>query len=92
MITFEKINLNHSYYFFDDIKNIDLNLLTISKKCMKNTDAVIYEFKYITMQSINNHNIDKEILPFLSFSDEDAYIIKENENKYLIFALTENKC
>ena len=92
MITFEKINLNHSYYFFDDIKNIDLNLLTITKKCMKNTDAVIYEFKYITMQGINNHNIDKEILLFLSFSDEDAYIIEENEHKYLIFALTENKC
>ena len=33
--TFEKINLNHSYYFFDDIKNIDLNSnIDISKKCM----------------------------------------------------------
>ena len=40
-ITFEKINLDHTYYFFDDIKNIDLNLLTINKKCMKNTDAAI---------------------------------------------------
>ena len=26
----------------------------------------------------------------LSFIDTDAYIIEENENKYLIFALTEN--
>ena len=51
---FEKINLNHTYYVFDDIKNIDLNLLTINKKCMKNTDAVRYEITYITMQSINN--------------------------------------
>ena len=30
-ITFEKVNLNHTYYFFNDIKNIDLNLLNINK-------------------------------------------------------------
>ena len=27
--TFEKINLNHTYYLFADVKNIDLNLQTI---------------------------------------------------------------
>ena len=53
-INLEKINLNHTYYFFKDIKNIDTNLLSIDKKCMKNTDAVNYEIKYGTMQSINN--------------------------------------
>ena len=57
---------------------------------MKNNDAVIYEIKYITTQNINNHNIDKEIPLSLSFSDLDAYIIEENQNKYLIFVLTEN--
>ena len=41
------------------------------------------------MQSINNQNIDKGILLCFSFSDVDAYIIEENENKYLIFVLTE---
>ena len=56
--TFEKINLNHTYYFFDDIKNIDPNLQSINKKCMKNT---VYEIKYIAVQSINNQNIDREI-------------------------------
>ena len=45
MITFEKISLNHSYYFFDDIENIDLNLLNVNKIYGKNTDAVIYEIK-----------------------------------------------
>ena len=90
MITFEKINLNHSYYFFNDIKNIFPNLLSIDKTCMKNTDAVIYAIKYIIMQSINNQNIDKEITFCLSFNNVDAYIIEENENKSLIFALTEN--
>ena len=57
--TFEKINLNHSHYFFNNIENIDPHLLSIDKKCLKKTDAVIYKIKYITMQSINNQNIDK---------------------------------
>ena len=97
-ITFEKVNLNHTYYFFNDIKNIDLNLLNINKTYAKNTDTVIYEIKYITMQIINNQNIDIGIPLCLSLSDLDAYVIEENEmkneneneNKYLIFALTEN--
>ena len=56
----------------------------------QNTDIVAHEIKYIITQNINNRNIDNE-LPFcLSFSNGDAYIIEENENKYLIFALTEN--
>ena len=38
------------------------------------------------MQSINNQNIDKEVPLCLSFSDVDAYIIEENENKYLVLA------
>ena len=42
------------------------------------------------MQSINNQNIDKKVPLCLIFSDVDAYIIEENENKYLIFALAEN--
>ena len=41
------------------------------------------------MQNINNQNIDNELPLCLSFSSVDAYIIEENENKYLIFALTE---
>ena len=57
---------------------------------MKNVDADIYEIKYIMMQSINNQNIDREIPLCLSFSNVDACIIEENENEYLIFALTEN--
>ena len=90
MITFEKINLNHICYFFDDIENIDLNLLSIDKKCMKNTDAFVYEIKYITIQSINDQSIDKETPLCFSFRDADACITEENENKYLIFVLTEN--
>ena len=35
MATFEKINLKPFYCFFNDIKHIDLNLLTLNKKCIK---------------------------------------------------------
>ena len=42
------------------------------------------------MESVNNQNIDRGILFCLSFSNVNAYIIEENENKYLIFALTED--
>ena len=89
-MTFEKINLKPSYCLFNDIKDTDLNLLIINKKCMKNTDVVIYEIKYITTQSINNQDIDNEVLLCLSFTDVDACIIEDNENKYLRFALTGN--
>ena len=39
---------------------------------MKNNDALVYQIKYITMQSINDQYIDKEIPLCLSFSDADA--------------------
>ena len=84
------IALNHSYYSFNDIENIDPNLLSIDKKCMKNTDVVMYEIKYIMMQSVNSQNIDREIPLCLSFNNVDVYIIEENEDKYLILTLTEN--
>ena len=91
MITFEKINLNHSNYFFNDIKDIDPNLLSINKVLHKNTGIIIHEIKYIIMQSINNQNIDGEVPLCLNFSNVDAYIIEESGgNKFLILALTEN--
>ena len=83
MITFRKFNLNRPYYFFNDIKNIDLNLLSIDKVYTKDTHVVICSIKYIMMEIINS-----EIPLCFRFSDVDAYIIEENGNKYLIFALT----
>ena len=90
MVTFKQINLKPSYCFFNDIKHIALNLISINKKFIKNTNSVAHEIKYIITQNIDNENIDNELLFCLSFNDIDAYIIEENENKYLIFALTEN--
>ena len=90
MINFEKISLNTSYYLFNDMGDIDLNLLSINEKCTKNTDVITHEIKNIMTQNISHQNIDNEVPLCLSFSDVDAYIIEENESKYLIFALTEN--
>ena len=90
MIAFEKIYLNRSSYFFNDIKDIDASLLRINKIYTRNTDAVVYEIKYIIMQSINYQNVDREIHLCLSFSNVDAYVFEESGNKYLIFALTKN--
>ena len=72
-----------------NIKNVNSNLLSIDKLSYKNTDAVVYNIKYIMMESINNQNIDSKNSLCLVFNDVDGYIIEEsNENKYLIFALT----
>ena len=73
-----------------NIKNFDPNLLSINKISYKNTDAVVYNIKYIMMESINNQNIDSENPLCFVFSEVDAYIIKESGNKYLIFSLTKN--
>ena len=45
-------------------------------------------------KNIINQTIENELSLCLNFSDVNAYIIEENENKYLIIALTKNnrKC
>ena len=81
------INLNNATILFDYIKDIDLDLLTINKKCTK---TVSYEIGYITMLNIKGQDIDVKIPLYLRFSEVDAYFTEKNENKYLVFALTEN--
>ena len=61
-------------------------MLSINKKRIKNTDVAAHEIKYSITKNIDNQNIDTELPLCLSFNDINAYI----ENKYLIFALTEN--
>ena len=60
------------------------------KRTYLNTCIVTHETKYITTQNIDNQNINNELPLCFSFSDVDAYIIEENKDKYLVFALTEN--
>ena len=69
---FQKKNVNRPYYSFSNMTNIEsfnLNLLNINKISYKNTDTVVYDIKYIMMESINNQNIDSENPLCLIFSD-----------------------
>ena len=77
---FQKVNLNRPYFFilYIYIKNVDPNLLSIDKIYTRNTDAAVYNIKYIMVESINYQILIVKIL-------FDAYIIEENGNKYLIF-------
>ena len=85
---------NHPYYIFIDkvnIKNSDPNLLSIDKISFKKTDAAICNIKHITMESVDNENIDSENPPCLIFNSIDRYIIEEsNGYKYLFFASTKD--
>ena len=51
MVTFKRINLKPSYCIFNDIKHLGLNLLSVNKRCIKNTDDVAQE---IMTQNIDN--------------------------------------
>ena len=67
------------------------NFLSVDKISYKNTDAVVYNIKYIMRESINNQSIDGENPLCLIFNDVVGYIIqKSSENKYLRFALRKN--
>ena len=63
MGSIKKINIkNRTYYFFDDminIENFDSNLLKIDKKSYKNTDIyyigfmAMKDFDYVSIHSVN---------------------------------------
>ena len=71
-----KINIkNYPYYAFNNkinIKKFDPNLLIIDKISFKNTDAVSYNTKYITMKSLDSENIDSENPLCLTFNNVDG--------------------
>ena len=79
------------FFFFNsmtNIKNFDLNLLSISKVSFeKNTDCVIYEIEYFK-------NLDSENSLYLIFNNVDAHsecnpTEDDSETKYLVFPFTD---
>ena len=86
MRTLRQVNIkNHRNYFFNtmtDIKNYDPNLFSIDQISFESTDRVIYDIKYFK-------NLNSKNYPHLVFNNVDAYIEENNEDKYLIFALTD---
>ena len=66
-----------------NIKTFDPNLLNIGKILFKTANAVIYDIRYITI------NTDNENPLYLLFNDADGYIKESHGSKCLIFASTD---
>ena len=85
MRTIRQVNIkNRQNYFFNimtNINNFDQNLLNIDQISFKSADCVIYDIEYFK-------NLNGKSSPHLVFNNVDAYIEENNENKYLVFALT----
>ena len=95
MDTTKQINIkNWTYYFYNDIINIDnfdARLLKIDKKSYK--DINIYNIGYVTKKKIGNcMNINSVNPLYLGITRANGYIEDKGINKYLIFNSTdENK-
>ena len=78
----KEINIkNHTYYFCNDIINIedfDSNLLKIDKKLYKNTD--IYYIGYVIIKSFSDYNSINSVNPLYFIIDKiDGYTEEEME-------------
>ena len=78
----KEINIkNHTYYFCNDIINIedfDSNLLKIDKKLYKNTD--IYYIGYVTIKSFSDYNSINSVNPLYFIIDKiDGFTEEEME-------------
>ena len=91
MKTIKGINIaNRPYFFFNsmsNIKNFDLNLLSINKISFEKKYCVIYEIEYFK-------NLVSENSLYLIFNNVDAYIEynpteDDSKTKYLVFPFTD---
>ena len=84
---------NHTYYFFDEIINInnfDSNNIKLNEKSYK--DILIYYIGYVTMKDLKYVIINSVNILYLIFSKVNLYFEEINKNKYLALVLTnENK-
>ena len=85
---------NRTYYFYNDIINIEefnSSLLKIDKKSYKDID--IYYIGYITIKKIGDCENIYSVNPlYLIIGKVDGHIEEKNESKYLVFYSTdENK-
>ena len=76
---------NRQNYFCNSMTNVkifDTNLLSINQISFTSTDSVVYDIEYFK-------NLDDVNFLYLVFNNGDAYIEKNNENIYLVFASTD---
>ena len=85
MKTLRQVNIKSCPgHFFNSMTNVnlDMNLLGINQISFTSTDSVVSEIEYFK-------NLDGVNSLYLVFNDVDAYFEEYNENKYLVFALTD---
>ena len=82
---------NRTYYFYNDMINIDSNLWEIDKKSDK--DISIYNIGYITIEKIDDYKNIYSVNPLYVIIDHSSgYIEEKGVNKYLVFdSRDENK-
>ena len=82
---------NRTYYFYNDIINIETfgsNMLKLDKKTYKNLD--IYNIGYVTVKKIGSGYDINSVHPlYLRISNGNGYIEKKDSNRYLVFDLTD---
>ena len=85
----KQININQTYYFYNDIidlENFDASLLKIDKKPYK--DIGIYNIGYITKKKIDDcKNINSVNPLYLNITHANGYIEEKGVNQYLVFEL-----
>ena len=94
MRTLRQVNIkNRRNYFFNtmtNIENFDPRLLNIDQISFKSTDCVIYDISNISnIYDKYFKNLNSKNFLHLVFNKVDAYIEKNNKDKYLNFALAE---
>ena len=95
MGSIKEINIkDRTYYFYNDIidlKTFDSKNLKLDKKTYKNLD--IYNIGYVTIKRIGDCYDVNSVNPlYLRIDNASGYIKKINEDKYLVFDVTdENK-
>ena len=79
---------NRTYYFYNDMINIDSNLWEIDKKSDK--DIGIYNIGYITIEKIDDYKNIYSVNPLYVIIDHaSGYIEEKGVNKYLVFDYTD---
>ena len=86
---------NRTYYFYNDIIDIetfDSNMLKFDKQSYKNHD--IYNIGYVTIKKNGSsyvYNINSVNTLYLRINNVNEYIEKINDDKYLVFDITNKK-
>ena len=88
----KEINIKErTYYFYNDIIDLDSNNLKVDKKTYKDLD--IYNIRYVTIKKIGyGYDVNSVNPLYLCINDASGYIKEINKDKYLVLDDTdENK-